>query len=53
MIGGGAALAALSGALLEGGHGSFPLQWVMLLSAIASLISIFLVLRRERAILGA
>jgi DHA1 family bicyclomycin/chloramphenicol resistance-like MFS transporter len=53
MIGGGAALAALSGALLEAGQGdSYPLQWVMLLSAVASLISIALVLRRERAIFG-
>ncbi|SFR55476.1 multidrug effflux MFS transporter [Litoreibacter janthinus] len=49
MIGGGAALAALSGSLLEHGHGSFPLQWVMLLSAAASLVSIMLVLRRESA----
>ncbi len=53
MIGGGAALAALAGALLEGGQGSFPLQWVMLLSAVASLIAILLVMRRERGILEA
>lgn len=50
MIGGGAVLAALSGSLLEGGNGSFPLQWVMLLSAVASLVSIFIVLHREKAI---
>lgn len=50
MIGGGAALAAIAGALLERGDGPFPLQWVMLLSAVASLISIWLVLRRERLV---
>ncbi|WP_281858005.1 multidrug effflux MFS transporter [Litoreibacter halocynthiae] len=50
MIGGGAALAALSGTLLEHGHGSYPLQWVMLLSAVASLVSVLLVLRREKAV---
>ncbi|RLJ60396.1 DHA1 family bicyclomycin/chloramphenicol resistance-like MFS transporter [Litoreibacter meonggei] len=50
MIGGGAALAALSGSLLEHGHGSYPLQWVMLLSAAASLVCILLVLRREKAV---
>ncbi|EPX79845.1 Bicyclomycin resistance protein [Litoreibacter arenae DSM 19593] len=47
MIGGGAALAALAGALLEQGHGSYPLQWVMLLSTIASLVCILLVMRRD------
>ena len=50
MIGGGAALAALAGALLERGSGPFPLQWVMLISAIASLVCIHLVIRRERAL---
>ena len=50
MIGGGAALAALSGTLLEHGHGSYPLLWVMLLSAVASLVSVLLVLRREKAV---
>lgn len=50
MIGGGAALAALAGALLERGTGPFPLQWVMLVSAVASLAAITLVIRRERAI---
>ncbi|PTX56651.1 DHA1 family bicyclomycin/chloramphenicol resistance-like MFS transporter [Litoreibacter ponti] len=50
MIGGGAALAALAGALLERGNGSYPLQWVMLISVIFSLVSIMLVLRREARI---
>ena len=53
MIGGGAALAALAGSLLEHGHGSYPLQWVMLISAVASLVSVLLVLRREKARHGA
>ena len=48
MIGGGAILAALAGVLLEQGEGSLPLQWVMLLSNIAGLVSILLVMKRER-----
>jgi DHA1 family bicyclomycin/chloramphenicol resistance-like MFS transporter len=48
MIAGGAGLAALSGVLLENGNGSYPLQWVMLISAICGLASILFVIRREK-----
>jgi DHA1 family bicyclomycin/chloramphenicol resistance-like MFS transporter len=50
MIAGGAGLAALSGALLEQGHGSYPLQWVMVLSAICGFIAIQLVIRRAKRV---
>lgn len=48
MIGGGAALSALAGALLKPGTGAFPLIWIMLGTAIVSLCSIVYVLRREK-----
>lgn len=48
MIGGGAALSALAGALLKPGTGAFPLIWIMLGTAIVSLCSIAYVLRREK-----
>lgn len=47
MIGGGAALAALAGASLQGSTSSAPLQWIMLLSSMMSLVSVFYVSRRE------
>ena len=50
MIGGGAALSALAGALLQMGGGSYPLQWIMLISAFLSLASIFYVTRRAKAV---
>lgn len=50
MIGGGAILAAYAGAVLEGGNGAFPLQWIMFLSSIAGFASILYVLRRTRKI---
>lgn len=50
MIGGGAALAALAGALLEFGWGSFPLQWVMFLSSCMSLACISFVKYRARVL---
>lgn len=50
MIGGGAILAAFAGAQLEGGNGSFPLQWIMFLSAVFGWISILFVLHRERRV---
>ena len=49
-IGGGAALAALAGALLHPGTGELPLVLLMLASAVLSLVSILLVLRRARAL---
>ncbi len=50
MIGGGAALAAGAGALLQPGSDEMPLIWLMLASSIGSVISIFWVLRRARAL---
>ncbi len=50
MIGGGAGLSALAGALLTPETGAFPLLWLMLLTAIAGVFSILLVIRRERSL---
>ncbi|MGB8814703.1 MAG: multidrug effflux MFS transporter [Paracoccaceae bacterium] len=50
MIGGGAALAALAGALLGPGSSEMPLILLMLASALASLLSILAVMRRARRI---
>ena len=50
MIGGGAGLAAVTGALLVPGAGAYPLIAVMGLSAIAALMSILYVMRRARQI---
>ncbi|GGG63604.1 Bcr/CflA family drug resistance efflux transporter [Salipiger pallidus] len=52
MIGGGAALSALAGALLKPGTGAWPLLWLMLITGIAGMISILLVIRRERRLSG-
>jgi DHA1 family bicyclomycin/chloramphenicol resistance-like MFS transporter len=48
MIGGGAALSALAGALLTPEAGAFPLLWVMLITSLLSVASILMVLWRER-----
>jgi DHA1 family bicyclomycin/chloramphenicol resistance-like MFS transporter len=48
MIGGGAALSVLAGALLSPETGAYPLLWIMLLTAIAGVLSILVVLHRER-----
>ncbi|WP_101067381.1 multidrug effflux MFS transporter [Roseovarius salinarum] len=48
MIGGGGALSALAGALLVPGRGAFPLLWIMFATAMAGLVAILLVMRRER-----
>ncbi|MEM6376186.1 MAG: MFS transporter, partial [Pseudomonadota bacterium] len=48
MIGGGAALSALAGALLGPGTGAFPLLWIMLATALLGIVAIALVIRRER-----
>ncbi|MBM1310880.1 multidrug effflux MFS transporter [Sulfitobacter mediterraneus] len=50
MIGGGSGLAVLAGALLTPETGAYPLLWLMLLTAIAGVISIALVIRREKAL---
>ncbi|MBD3662687.1 multidrug effflux MFS transporter [Sulfitobacter sp. TSTF-M16] len=47
MIGGGAGLAALAGALLSVESGAYPLLWLMLLTAFAGVASIMLVIHRE------
>ena len=48
MIGLGAALSALAGLLLTPGRGAFPLLWLMFATAVAAVITIRLVIRRER-----
>ena len=48
MIGGGAALSALAGALLGPGTGAFPLLWIMLCTAIGAIAAIGVVIWRER-----
>ncbi len=52
MIGGGAALSALAGALLQPGTGAWPLLWLMLATSVASVLSILMVFRRERRLAG-
>lgn len=48
MIGGGAGLAVLAGALLKPGTGAYPLLWIMLITGIASVGAIWTVIWRER-----
>lgn len=48
MLGGGAALSALSGALLTRDTGAMPLLWVMLVTSILAIASINTVIWRER-----
>jgi len=48
MIGGGAGLSALAGALLVPGRGEFPLIWIMFLTSVLSVVSILAVMRREQ-----
>ncbi|MGJ5619737.1 multidrug effflux MFS transporter [Sulfitobacter sp. MF3-043] len=50
MIGGGSALAVLAGALLTPETGAYPLLWLMLLTAMAGVCSIWVVVRREKAL---
>lgn len=50
MIGGGAALSALAGALLKPGSGPFPLLWIMLIVSILAIGSILWVIARERRV---
>ncbi len=50
MIGGGAALSALAGALLYPGTGAFPLLWIMFTSSVLAVASITYVIRRERQV---
>ncbi|MDX5403475.1 MAG: multidrug effflux MFS transporter [Rhodobacterales bacterium] len=48
MIGGGAALSALAGALLVPGRGEFPLVWIMFVTSALAVAAILYVIRRER-----
>lgn len=48
MLGGGAALSALAGALLTPETGAWPLMWLMLVTALLSLLAIGVVIARER-----
>ena len=47
MIGGGAGLSALAGALLGPGSGPFPLLWLMLATSLGGVVVILLVIHRE------
>ncbi|CUH52804.1 multidrug effflux MFS transporter [Shimia marina] len=48
MIGGGAALSALAGALLTTETGAFPLLWLMLATSVLGVTAIAMVIRREK-----
>jgi DHA1 family bicyclomycin/chloramphenicol resistance-like MFS transporter len=50
MIGGGAALSALSGTLLSAETGAWPLLALMLASSVLSLVAILMVMRRAARI---
>ncbi len=50
MIGGGAALSALAGAMLTEGSGPFPLVYLMLATSVGSVVAVVYVIRRERAV---
>ena len=50
MIGGGALLSALAGALLIPGRGPYPLLWIMLVVSALAILSIIWVISRERRV---
>ena len=52
MIGGGACLSALAGALLTPETGAWPLLWMMFLTGIAAVLAVLWVLWRERQLRG-
>ena len=52
MIGGGAALSALAGALLHPGTGAYPVLWIQFLTGVAGVGAILLVIMRERRLGG-
>ncbi|SFP16912.1 multidrug effflux MFS transporter [Tranquillimonas alkanivorans] len=52
MIGGGAALSAVAGALLTPGSGATPLLWLMVTTSALALLSILYTIRRERVVVG-
>ncbi|MEE9426835.1 MAG: multidrug effflux MFS transporter [Paracoccaceae bacterium] len=49
MMGGGAGLSVLAGAVLNPDSGPFPLLWLMLIVAVLAVFSILLVIRREKS----
>ncbi|MDQ2092895.1 multidrug effflux MFS transporter [Rhodalgimonas zhirmunskyi] len=53
MLGGGAGLSALAGWLLQGGTTETPLVALMFVTVSAGLVSVLLVIRRERRLMGA
>jgi DHA1 family bicyclomycin/chloramphenicol resistance-like MFS transporter len=52
MLGGGASLSAMAGALLTPGSGAWPLLWLMLTTSILSLFAIYFVIWRAKQISG-
>jgi DHA1 family bicyclomycin/chloramphenicol resistance-like MFS transporter len=52
MLGGGAGLSALAGALLVEGSGPWPLLWIMLATAICAIIAIRVVIWRAAQLAG-
>lgn len=50
MLGGGAALSALAGALVNAGSGAAPLQWIMWLPSMAAVGCAYYVIQRTRAL---
>ncbi|MEP2783758.1 MAG: multidrug effflux MFS transporter [Pseudoruegeria sp.] len=50
MIGGGAALSALAGALLKPGSGAFPLLWIMVFTSGTAVLCILFVIQRSKQI---
>lgn len=52
MIGGGAALSAIAGAMLTEESGAFPLLWIMLSTGLFAVAAIWLTMRREQRLAG-
>lgn len=52
MLGGGAALSQLAGALLTGAAGAWPLLWMMFGSGVAAVAAMLVVIRRARQLRG-
>ena len=53
MIGLGAGLSALAGALLTPGSGATPLLWLMVVTGVGAIVTILMVIRREKRLAGA
>jgi DHA1 family bicyclomycin/chloramphenicol resistance-like MFS transporter len=48
MVGGGAALSALAGSLLEGGNGAYPLIVIMLIASLSAVAAIIYTIKRDQ-----